>query len=378
MEFRDLKKQYQVLKPDIDRAISDVLEKNIFIAGSPVKNLERRLAAKTNRADCITCANGTDALELILRAWGIGAGDAVFVPDFTFFATAEPVRMIGAIPIFVDVREDTFNIDPRSLDEAIKGVKAYDKLRPAAVITVDLFGQTADYDAIPHVANKHDLLLFEDAAQAFGATYKGSTACSFGDAAFTSFFPAKPLGCYGDGGAIFINNTEKAEIIRSMVVHGKGEDKYDNVRIGRNSRLDTIQAAILDVKLNALEGWELADINKAAATYTEYINHIGLNVAAPIVPTGMVSSWAQYTIQLPETANRNEIIKGLADKGIPSMVYYKKPLSRQKAFADIAEEQPVLSPVAEKLSATVLSLPLHPYITESEIQNVCNRLGELL
>ena len=374
MEFRDLKRQYLALKPQIDQAVSDIMAAGTFIAGEPVRSFENRLAAKTNRTHCISCANGTDALELILRAWDIGAGDAVFVPDFTFFATAEPVSLLGAVPIFVDVHRDTFNINAASLDEAIASVKKAGKLRPRAVIAVDLFGQTADYDAINEIVTKHDLLLFEDTAQGFGAMYKGKPACSFGDAAFTSFFPAKPLGCYGDGGAIFTNDPDKASLIRSLAVHGKGTEKYDNIRIGRNSRLDTIQAAVLQVKLDAFESYEIADINKAAEAYTARIKKSGIPINTPTVPSDMISSWAQYTVRFPSEEMRTKAMNNLSAKGIPSMIYYPKPMHQQTAFANILNEQPGNCIVSEELSKTALSLPLHPYITEEEIGTVCDAL----
>ena len=377
MEFRALKKQYEVLKREIDEAITKTISAGAFIGGAPVTNLEERLAERTGRRHCVSCGNGTDALELILRAWGVGEGDAVFAPDFTFIATAEPISILGAAPVFVDVYEDTFNINPHSLDAAINKVKAAKQLNPKAVIAVNLFGQTADYGSLTEITKKHGLPLFEDSAQSFGASYNGKPSCGFGDASATSFFPAKPLGCYGDGGAVFTDDAEKAAIIRSLAAHGKGADKYDNIRIGRNSRLDTIQAAILSVKLDAFEKYELRDINKAAAIYSDYLSDIK-DVKTPSVPEGMYSSWAQYTIRLPVKTDRTDIIKKMSAKGIPVMVYYQKPLSKQTAFSSISSLQVDGCPVAEKLSDTVLSLPLHPYLTETEIQKVSDGLKRAL
>ena len=252
MQFRDLQKQYQVLKSDIDQAISQVLTDGNFISGTQVAELEEKLATCVGTKHCVTCGNGTDALTLALMVWGIGAGDAVFVPDFTFFASGETPAYAGATPVFVDVEEDTFNISPASLEEAILEIKREGKLTPRVIVAVDLFGQPADYPRIRQIADRYGLLILEDGAQGFGGRIGQQRACSFGDISTTSFFPAKPLGCYGDGGAVFTDNDEWALLLRSYRIHGKGTDKYDNVRIGMNSRLDTLQAAILQVKLRAV------------------------------------------------------------------------------------------------------------------------------
>ncbi|MDU5603864.1 MAG: DegT/DnrJ/EryC1/StrS family aminotransferase, partial [Mogibacterium sp.] len=257
MEFRDLKKQYAALKNDIDHQIDEVIASSRFIGGSKVSELEEKLAAYVGVKHCVTCGNGTDALELALMAWGIGEGDAVFVPDFTFFSSGEVVAILGATPVFVDVDEDTFNMDAASLEKAITGVVADGKLRPSVVVPVDLFGLPANFPEIRKVADKYGLKILEDGAQGFGGEINGQKACSFGDISTTSFFPAKPLGCYGDGGAIFTNDDEAAELIRSYCVHGKGKMKYDNVRIGMNSRLDSIQAGILLPKLAAFAEYEV-------------------------------------------------------------------------------------------------------------------------
>ncbi|MBQ2580170.1 MAG: DegT/DnrJ/EryC1/StrS family aminotransferase, partial [Ruminococcus sp.] len=335
MEFRDLKKQYQVLKSDIDAAVQGCCTNAQFIGGAPVKELEKALAEYVGVKHCITCANGTDALSLAAMAWGIGEGDAVFVPDFTYFASGEIVSFEGATPIFVDVCKDTYNIDPEKLEKAIIKAKNEGKYKLKAVVAVDLFGLPADFDAIKAICKKYDLLLLEDGAQGFGGRYKGKTACSFGDISTTSFFPAKPLGCYGDGGAVFTDNDEWADLIRSYAVHGKGSSKYDNVRVGVNSRLDTIQAALLSVKFDAFKNYELEDINKAAAKYTELFTAAGAQQKGLVLPTvkdGFYSSWAQYTVQLPEGADRDKIQSEMKALGIPTMIYYIKPMHCQGAF----------------------------------------------
>ena len=393
MEFRDLKMQYQVLREDMDRAVLDAMASGAYIMGPPVRELERQLADYVGVKHCLTCANGTDALTLALKAWGIGPGDAVFVPDFTFFSSAEVVPLEGATPVFVDVCEETFNIDVSDLDRAVKDVLAEGRLRPRVVVAVDLFGLPADYQAIRAVADKYGLLILEDGAQGFGGSVviPGSTrnlkACSFGDIATTSFFPAKPVGCYGDGGAVFTDNDEWAALIDSYRVHGKGQFKYDNVRIGMNSRLDTVQAAVLQVKLRAFAGYELDDINAAAEKYTERLKDI---VATPVIPDGFRSSWAQYTIKLKDAAQRDALQAALKAEGIPSMVYYPKPMHLQTAFSQTPDQvgddgknvipglTGNLCPVATSLCSRVLSLPLHPYLTDEQIETVCTAIRKFL
>lgn len=370
MQFRDLVHQYQVLKPEIDKAMTDTAASGGYIMGKAVKELEAELAKYVGVKHCITCANGTDALTLALKAWGLGEGDAVFVPDFTFFASAEVVSMEGATPVFVDVDSNTFNIDPVSLEATIEKTLQEGKLIPKAIVTVDLFGLPADYFAIKELADKYNLLILEDGAQGFGGNINGKMACSLGDISTTSFFPAKPLGCYGDGGAIFTDNDEWAEIINSLKVHGKGSFKYDNVRIGMNSRLDTIQAAILKPKFKAFREYEVIDINKAASLYTEKLSGI---VKTPVIPEGYHSSWAQYTIQLTNREQRDGLQSYLKENGIPSMVYYPNPMHMQTAFKNLGYKVGDF-PVTEKLCSTVLSLPLHPYITEEDLQKVSDSI----
>lgn len=375
MEFRDLKKQYQLYKKEFARAIEDVLETTNFISGSQVVELEEKLAEYVGVKHCITCANGTDALLLALMAFGVGEGDAVFVPDFTFFSTAEVVPWVQATPVFVDVEKDTFNISAESLDAAIQEVLKEGKLLPKVVVAVDLFGQPANYPKIRKIANKYKLLLLEDGAQGFGGAINDKRACSFGDISTTSFFPAKPLGCYGDGGGIFTENDEWAEVIRSLRVHGKGMDKYHNVRIGLNSRLDTLQAAILLVKLPMFQKFELAAVNQVAEWYSENLKN--LDLICPQVQSGYYSSWAQYTILLPDQKTRDKLQSKLKESNIPSMVYYVKPMHEQPVFADAIKEyteKDARFENTEQLCKRVLSLPMHPYMKKDEVEYVCNEI----
>lgn len=372
MQFRDLKAQYKALKPEIDESIHEVLDTGNYILGNPVSELEEALAKYVGVKHCVTCANGTDALTLVLMSWGIGEGDAIFIPDFTFFATGEVVSFEGATPVFVDVDETTFNIDTNKLEIAIEKVIADGTLTPKAIIAVDLFGLPANYEEIEKIARKYNLKVLEDSAQGFGGEINGRKAGSFGDAATTSFFPAKPLGCYGDGGAVFTNNDELADLIKSYRFHGKGDYKYDNVRIGMNSRLDTIQAAVLKVKLKAFEEYELADVNRVANKYTELLKDF---VRTPAVSEGYYSSWAQYTLVLENEVQRNKLQAALSKVGIPTMIYYPKPMSQQRAFAHEKHFNNDLS-VTEKLCKQVLALPLHPYLTDGQIKFVCKNISD--
>lgn len=382
MQFRDLPKQYEVLKSQIDEAMVNVAASAHFISGSQVKELEKALAEYVGVKHCITCANGTDAITIAMRAWGVGKGDAVFVPDFTFFSSGECPADEGATPIYVDVDQRTYNLDPEKLEEAVEKVVAERKYKAKAVVAVDLFGLPADYPAIMAVCKKYGLLLLEDAAQGFGGSINGKLACSFGDISTTSFFPAKPLGCYGDGGAIFTDNDEWATLIRSICVHGKDMNnpndpnaKYNNVRLGKNSRLDTLQAAILLPKLKAFVDYELADVNKVAGWYSKGLKDTDLVI--PVVEEGYYSSWAQYTVQLPASVDRKELQEKLKAAGIPSMVYYAKPMHHQGAFAD-TDSAIADCPVTEQLCATVLSLPLDPYKTKEDIEFVVAELKKAL
>ncbi len=376
MEFRDLKKQYKALKDKIDCAVNETITSSRFISGSQVKELEERLAGYVGVKHCVTCANGTDALTLALMAWGIGEGDAVFVPDFTFFSSGECPALAGATPIFVDVDKRTYNIDTEKLEKAVEKVIADGKYTPKVVVAVDLFGLPADYNAIKPVCQKYNLLLLEDGAQGFGGRINGKKACSFGDISTTSFFPAKPLGCYGDGGAVFTDNDEWAALLRSYAVHGKsGNDKYNNVLVGMNSRLDTIQAAILLPKLKAFEDYELDSINKSAEKYNEMLKDTDLLL--PKIYNDFYSSWAQYTVQLPDGVDRSLLQSELKKSEIPSMVYYARPMHSQGAF-EKTDSSNADCPVTEKLCKTVLSLPIHPYLTDEDIEKVCGCLKTAL
>ncbi len=368
MQFRDLKKQYQELKEEINNEVLKVMNDANFIMGNQVQELENNLAEYVGVKHCISCGNGTDALQLAAMAVGIKEGDAVFVPDFTFFASGEIVSLLGATPIFVDVNPKTFNMDYQKLEKKICDVIERGALKPKAIVAVDLFGLPADFPKINLIANKYNLTVIEDGAQGFGGQIGNERACGFAEIGTTSFFPAKPLGCYGDGGAIFTNNDDWASIIKSYRVHGKGDNKYDNVRIGINSRLDTIQAAILKVKLRAFREFELLDVNKVADKYNELLKSID-QIKLPFIPENFISSWAQYTIQLDNKEKRDKLKEYLKEDGVPSMVYYPKPMSKQQAFEASSKYTDDLN-VTSKLCDTVLSLPMHPYLSSEDIEKV--------
>ena len=373
MEFRDLGAQYLALRNDIDVAISQAIAKGRFIGGAPVSMLERELADYVGVKHCISCGNGTDALQLALMAWGIGRGDAVIVPDFTFFSSGEVVSAVGATPVFVDILEDTFNIDPAQISSAC-ALARESGLDPKAVVAVDLFGQPADCPAIREICDEEGLLLLEDGAQGFGGSIGEKRACSFGDISTTSFFPAKPLGCYGDGGAVFTDDDDWAALIRSYAVHGKGTMKYDNVRVGMNSRLDTIQAAILQVKLGAFIEHELEDVNERAAWYAELLDEATLKI--PSIREGYRSSWAQYTVVCPDGFDRDALQAALKSEGVPTNVYYPKPMHEQLAFEGGCLSLPC--PVTERLCERVLSLPMGPYLSREDAQvAACSLRGSM-
>jgi len=352
--FIDLQAQRRRLGEMLNRVILEAVEGGQWIMGPQVVQFEKDLAAFAGVKHAITCANGTDALLLVLRAWEIGPGDAVFVPAFTFAASGEVVALAGASPVFVDVLENTYNMDPASLEDAIAMVKRDGKLRPRAVMPVDLFGQPADYRQIEPIARRENLKMLCDTAQGFGGVLDGRRTGSIGDAAATSFFPAKPLGCYGDGGACFTNDDHTAELLLSLRNHGQGSDRYENVRIGMNSRLDTIQAAILIEKLKIFPD----EIEKRDAVARRYNDVFGQSnrILVPRLIEGAVSSWAQYTIQVPE---REKLQAGLKGKGVPSAVYYPIPLSRQKGYLQFPAAP---TPIAQKIGKKVISLPMHPYL----------------
>ncbi len=367
MQFVDLKRQYQKIGPSIQRRINTVCSHGNFILGAEIKELERALAEYCGASYCVSCASGTDALLLPLMAYGVGPGDAIFVPPFTFIATAEVVSLLGATPVFVDIDPVTYNIDPKKLIEVMhkvrSGIMPTEKMRaglkPRGIISVDIFGLPADYDELKKIASDHGLFLVEDAAQSFGGIYKGRKTCSsLADVAATSFFPAKPLGCYGDGGAIFTNDGEMVKILESLRVHGQGSDKYNNDRIGINGRMDTIQAAVLLAKLEIFAE-EIAKRQTAAAYYS---NQLKDHVVVPSIPEEYQSAWAQYSIQ---SDHRQAIMDRLKKSEIPTAIYYPKPLHLQKAFSFLGYEKGQM-PVSEHVAQRIFSLPMHPYLTEEE------------
>jgi dTDP-4-amino-4,6-dideoxygalactose transaminase len=357
IQFIDLQAQRKRMGEALNKSIMAAIEGGQWVMGPQVKQLEEQLAEFAGVKHALACANGTDALMVVLRAWDVGPGDAVFVPAFTFAASAEVVALVGATPVFVDVFEDTYNVDPASLEAAIAMVKKEGKLKPRVVMPVDLFGQTADYAKIEPVVKRESLKMLCDAAQGFGARLNGRVAGGIGDAASTSFFPAKPLGCYGDGGATFTNDDGLIEVLRSIRVHGQGTDKYENVRIGVNSRLDTIQAAILIEKMKLFPE-EIEMREKVAARYNEALGRSN-SIRTPRVIDGSQSTWAQYVLQVP---NRDKLIADLKAKGVPTAVYYPIPLSQQKGYKHFPSAP---TPISEKISQTVVALPMHPYLDEA-------------
>jgi UDP-2-acetamido-2-deoxy-ribo-hexuluronate aminotransferase len=356
--FIDIAAQRARLGTAIDQAVSRVLAHCRFVDGPEVAELEAQLAAFSGARHVVACASGTDALLMVLMARGVGPGDAVLCPSFTFCATGEVVALLGATPVFVDVDEATFNMDAASLERGIATAKRLG-LEPVAVIPVDLFGQSAEHDAIAAIAREHGLFVLDDACQAFGASYKGRRLGTFGLATATSFFPAKPLGCYGDGGAIFTDDAELAEILRSVRAHGQGSEKYDNVRLGLTGRLDTVQAAVLIEKLKIFED-EIAARNLAALRYTQALADV---VTVPRLAEGCSSIWAQYTIRLPGGVDRDQFAAALKAKGIPTAIYYPKSMHQQTAYRDFPVTDNGL-PVSEALSRDVISLPMHAYLDE--------------
>jgi dTDP-4-amino-4,6-dideoxygalactose transaminase len=356
--FIDIAAQRRRLGTSIDEAVSRVLAHCQFINGPEVTQLEADLAAFSGAKHVVTCASGTDALLMVLMAKGVGRGDAVFCPSFTFCATGEAVALTGATPVFVDVDEATFNMDANSLK---RGIATATKLglKPRAVIPVDLFGQSADHDAIGAIAAAAGLFVLDDAAQAFGASYKGRRLGTSGLATATSFFPAKPLGCFGDGGAIFTDDAELAETLRSVRVHGQGSDKYDNVRLGLTGRLDTMQAAILIEKLKIFDD-EIAARNKVAAGYAQELGDL---VTVPLLANGCTSVWAQYTIRLPHGCDRDGFAATLKAQGVPTAIYYPKSMHQQTAYRNFPVADGGL-PTSEQLSSEVISLPMHAYLDE--------------
>lgn len=368
--FIDLKTQLAGIRGAMETAINRVLDHGLFILGPEVYLLEQQLSVFCGAKHTITCSNGTDALGLVLLAKGVGPGDAVCVPSFTYAATAEAVALQGAVPVFIDVLEDTYTMAPQSLERGIAKAKALG-LRPVGIIPVDLFGQPAAYDLLQPIADFHSLWVMADAAQSFGASYQGQKVGTFADVSITSFFPAKPLGCFGDGGAIFTSDDGLASLLMSLRMHGQGEDKYDNVRIGMNARLDTLQAAVLLEKLKIFPD-ELKARQKTADAYNAALNGI---VKTPSLRAGATSSWAQYTIFLPEGMTRSCVMAALKEVGIPSVIYYATPLHLQKAYQAYPRAEDSL-PICEALADRVLSLPMSGYVDPNIPLQVCNILSK--
>jgi len=370
IQFIDLAAQQARLRRAIDARIAHVLDHGQYIMGPEVAELETRLAGFCGAAHCITCANGTDALQLALMALKVGPGDAVFVPSFTFAASAEVVPAVGATPVFVDIDRDTYTMSAESLERTVGAARKLG-LKPAVAMPVDLFGLSADYDALGEIAARNGLRIVADSAQGFGAEYKGRRTGSLGDIATTSFFPAKPLGCYGDGGALFTGDAEIAELLDSLRVHGKGAEKYDNVRIGVNSRLDTLQAAILLEKL-AIYGEEIEARQEVAGRYTEALAE---RFSVPVVPDGYSSVWAQYTLRASDSSTRQRTMMALKNAGIPSVIYYPRPLHLQTAYRDFPRDPEGL-PNSEASAERVFSIPMSPYLRGMDQERVISALNE--
>jgi UDP-2-acetamido-2-deoxy-ribo-hexuluronate aminotransferase len=391
MHFIDLNYQQQRIKSQLDARIQAVLDHGNYIMGPEVKELENRLATYVGARHAIGCASGTDALLLALMSYGVGPGDAVFTTPFTFIATAEVISLLGATPVFVDIAPQTFNLDPAKLEQAIKAIKSGDKdlyplpnsqsalspqssvLSPKGIIAVDLFGLPADYNFINSISQKFNLFVIEDAAQSFGAEYQGTKACALADIACTSFFPAKPLGGYGDGGMCFTDDASLAEVMKSLRVHGQGGHKYDNVRLGVNGRLDTLQAAILLVKFEIFpEEVDLRD--QTAARYTELFSHRPSPIA-PRLPPGLRSAWAQYSLLAKDSDDRQNIMNRLKAASIPTAIYYPKPLHLQTAFAYLGYKEGDF-PISEDYAKRIFSLPMHPYLKPEEQEKIASVINE--
>ena len=391
MEFIDLAAQQWRIEKKIEANIKAVLNHGNYIMGPEVKALEDKLADYVEVKHAIGCASGTDALLMALMAYNVGPGDAIFTTPFTFIATAEVIVLLGATPVFVDIDPKTFNIDPDKLDNAITALNANDPsihplpagssqlrpgnslLSPRGIITVDLFGLPADYDNIESISKNHDLFVIEDAAQSFGAEYKGRKACSLADIACASFFPAKPLGCYGDGGMCFTDDDHLAEVIQSLRVHGKGSHKYDNARIGINGRLDTLQAAILLAKFDIFPE-EIELRQKVAQNYTKFLAPYSQHLT-PYIPEGMKSAWAQYSVLAEDEQHRRISQERLAKAGIPSVIYYPKPLHLQTALGSLGYKQGDF-PVSESCAQRIFSLPMHPYLQEDDQLKIAKTLSD--
>ena len=385
MQFIDLAAQQNRIRDKIEANIQAVLDHGKYIMGPEIKTLESRLAEYVGVKHAIGCASGTDALLMALLACKVGPGDAVFTTPFTFIATAEVISLLGAVPVFVDIDSETFNIDPARLDRAVSALISNDSdvhplpithypsaITPKGVIGVDIFGLPADYERIGSVAQEHDLFVIEDAAQSFGAQLNGTKACSFGNIACTSFFPAKPLGCYGDGGMCFTDDDELSAVMASLRVHGKGDHKYDNVRIGINGRLDSLQAGILLAKFDIFP--EEIELRQQVAN--RYATLLGpfCPIKVPSVPPGATSAWAQYSILATDEPQRTELQNNLKEAGVPTAIYYPQPLHLQSAFSSLGYQKGDF-PISENCARRIFSLPMHPYLTAEEQKNIAEVIG---
>lgn len=372
MEFINLKKQFKIIENKINSNISKVLNHGKYIMGPEINELESKLAEYVNVKHAISCSSGTDALLLPLMAKGIGPGDAVITVSFTLVSTAEVISLLGATPIFTDINGCSFNMSSSKINDSIEFAKK-NNLNPKAIIPVDLFGQPANYDKINEIAKSHDMWVLEDLAQGFGSSQNGKKSGSLTLCGATSFFPAKPLGCYGDGGAIFTNDDELADVIKSIRVHGKGSDKYDNVRIGVNGRLDTIQAAILLAKLEIFDD-EIKSRNQIAKMYNKHLSEV---LITPYVRPNNISAWAQYSV-LAKNEREREIIQAyLKDNGVPTAIYYPTPLHKQTAYKYLGQSGRGLN-ISEEVSKRIFSLPMHPYIDEKSILKITNLIKKVL
>ena len=365
MQFIDLKKQYNRISPLVNKRINSILDSAKFIMGPDVYDLEKKLSEYVGRKYCISCSSGTDALLMSLMAIEVGEGDLVFTTPFTYVATAEVISLLKATPVFVDIDPNTFNIDTDKLEEKIKYYKKTSTMNLKAIIPVDIFGLLADYERINKISKEYDLVVIEDGAQSFGAEFKSQKSCSYGNFSTTSFFPAKPLGCYGDGGAIFTDDRKMVDILKSIRIHGTGTDKYDNVRIGINGRLDTIQACILIEKLKIFDD-ELESRQVISKLYSQYLSD---KVETPYIPNGHKSAWALYSVLAENHRHREDIMSNLAESNIPAVIYYRKPLHLQKAFSYLGYKEGDFEN-SEKVSSRIFSLPMHPYLEESDIIKV--------
>ncbi len=369
LEFIDLKTQQRRIRASLDRRIGNVLDHGAYIMGPEIAELEEKLARYVGVKHCVACASGTDALLMPLMAYDIGPGDVLFTSPFTFIATAEVVALLGATVAFVDIDPKTYNIDPERLDAAIeKFVKSNPGKKARGIIPVDLFGQTAEYDPIETIAKKYGLFVLQDAAQSFGATYKGKKAGSSGNVGATSFFPAKPLGCYGDGGAVFCNDDTMMQDLRSIRIHGQGSDKYNNIRVGINGRLDSLQAAVLLAKMEVFNE-EIELRNTVASRYSEKLKH---KVTTPFVHKDCRSVWAQYSIL---TEHRDDMLKKLKSRGVPTAVYYPKPLHLQDAFRALGYKRGDF-PISERIADSIFSVPMHPYLNEEDQDYIVKAIVE--